>query len=392
MEAKVEAAVGGGDYAALASIFGQQGTGSWQTLGQGEQRTLSSCFVRAAVSSPTFLPAAFSSEDAMGAMTAALGHLPPAVENAADNVLRQRLFDYKVGEEEDYSGAARVLGGLRMDGAEGGAYWRSAADRCDVYVKIAECYLEEDETVEADAAVTKAGAVAEAIPDPENHAALILRYKSTYARVLDANRKFLQAASRYHDLSQSPTDLIDADDLLHMLGRAATCAILAPSGPQRQRVLGQVYKDERLSQLDVIPQFETHSSVLTKMYMNQVLRKDDDLAKFESGLPVHARAVMGDGLTIIERAVMEHNMVAVSKIYASIYFKELGNLLGVEAEKAEKVAAKMVMDGSIAASIDEVDGIITFRNTTDSALLQWDDSITSFCAHLNRICDTIRGN
>ena len=32
MEAKVEAAVGGGDYAALASIFGQQGTGSWQTL------------------------------------------------------------------------------------------------------------------------------------------------------------------------------------------------------------------------------------------------------------------------------------------------------------------------------------------------------------------------
>ena len=101
---------------------------------------------------------------------------------------------------------------------------------------------------------------------------------------------------------------------------------------------------------------------------------------------------MGDGLTIIERAVMEHNMVAVSKIYASIYFKELGNLLGVEAEKAEKVAAKMVMDGSIAASIDEVDGIITFRNTTDSALLQWDDSITSFCAHLNRICDTIRGN
>lgn len=67
-----------------------------------------------------------------------------------------------------------------------------------------------------------------------------MRYKSTYARVLDSNRKFLQAASRYHDLSQSSTDVIQAQDLLIMLGRAATCAVLAPSGPQRHRVLGLV--------------------------------------------------------------------------------------------------------------------------------------------------------
>lgn len=101
-------------------------------------------------------------------------------------------------------------------------------------------YIQEDETVEADSAVTKAGTVVESIPNPESHVALILRYKSTYARVLDANRKFLQAAQRYHDLSQTATDMIDADDVLNMLGRAATCAILAPSGPQRQRVLGHV--------------------------------------------------------------------------------------------------------------------------------------------------------
>lgn len=80
----------------------------------------------------------------------------------------------------------------------------------------------------------------ESIENPEQHMALILRYKSTYARVLDFNRKFLQAASRYHDLSQSSGDLIRAEDLLLMLGGAATCAILAPSGPQRQRVLGHV--------------------------------------------------------------------------------------------------------------------------------------------------------
>ena len=109
-----------------------------------------------------------------------------------------------------------------------------------VYVNIAECFLEEDAIVESDSAVTKAGSVVESIQNPDQHMALILRYKSTYARVLDSNRKFLQAASRYHDLSQSSSDIIRAEDLLAMLGRAATCAILAPSGPQRQRVLGHV--------------------------------------------------------------------------------------------------------------------------------------------------------
>mmetsp|Transcript_10752 Transcript_10752/g.31828 ORF Transcript_10752/g.31828 Transcript_10752/m.31828 type:complete len:161 (+) Transcript_10752:1015-1497(+) len=155
-------------------------------------------------------------------------------------------------------------------------------------------------------------------------------------------------------------------------------------------LLGQVFKDERLSQLDSLPEFETHSAVLTKMYMNQVLRKDE-LTKFENSLAPHQKAVMGDGLTIVERAVIEHNMVAVSKLYTSIYFKELGQLLGVEAARAEKVAAKMIMDGSLLGSIDQVDGLLLCTDSTDSALLSWDESITSFCVQLNRVTDSVRG-
>ena len=34
------------------------------------------------------------------------------------------------------------------------------------------------------------------------------------------------------------------------------------------------------------------------------------------------KAVAGDGLTILERAVIEHNMVAASKIYDNIAFEE----------------------------------------------------------------------
>jgi len=216
---------------------------------------------------------------------------------------------------------------------------------------------------------------------------LILRYKSTYARVLDSNRKFSQAASRYHDLSQSTTDNIEADDLLQMLGRAVTCAILS-GGPQRQRVLGLVYKDPRLSQLDSIPEFEGHSTILKKMCTHQVL-KTEELIKFEASLAPHQKAVMGDGLTIMERAVLEHNMLAVSKLYSSIYFTELGRILGVDAFKAEKIAANMIMKDVFGGTIDQVDGLLNFV-TDEKEKAKFDKSIISFCGELNKITEEIK--
>jgi COP9 signalosome complex subunit 4 len=235
----IDSAIQTKDYVSLTQIF-SSGDDSWQAVGQGEQRSLAAHFIKSAVAAPGFLPTAFPSEQMMHVMHEALGHLPSTVDGAADNKLRQLIFDYKVNEDGDYSAAARVLAGMRMEDSQDSVYYMKPEEKCDIYVKIAECFLEEEEIVESDSAVTKAGSVVESIAKPEEHMALILRYKSTYARVLDSNRKFLQAASRYHDLSQSSTELIRAEDLLGMLGRAATCAILAPSGPQRQRVLGHV--------------------------------------------------------------------------------------------------------------------------------------------------------
>jgi len=247
--------------------------------------------------------------------------------------------------------------------------------------------LEEDETVEADSAVTKAGTVVENITDPDQHMALILRYKSTYARVLDANRKFLQAASRYHDLSQSATDLIDADDLLQMLGRAATCAILAPSGAQKQRVLGLLFSDARLHQLDAMTSLETHASLVTKMFRTQVIRPDE-LVQFEASLADHQKALRGDRLSIIQHAVIEHNMIAVSRLYKSIYLAQLSKILG--GVPAEKMAATMIMEGSLHGEIDQVEGILYFTAGQEDDQDEWNKGIMSFCTELNKVTDGIK--
>lgn len=384
----IETAVQSGDYVSLASVF-SFGPSSWQSLGQGEQRSLASFLIKTAVGSSSFLPKAFSSNQMMNIFLETLKHLPASpVEGAADNRLRQMMFDYYVNEEGDYSAAASVLSGMRMDGEAGSVYYFSAAEKCDAYVKIAECFLEEDQIAESDAAVTKAGSVVESITNADQHVALILRYKSTYARVLDSNRKFLQAASRYHDLSQSSGQLIRAEDLLTMLGRAATCAILAPSGPQRQRVLGHIFKDPRLNQLDSICEFETHATILTKMFKSQILGKEE-LVKFEASLQPHQKAIMGDGLTIMERGVVEHNMLAISGIYRSIYMNELAHKLGVSNKKAEKIVANMILNGSLEGSIDQVENLVMFH-TTESPNGAWDKAISSFCMELNHVTNAIQ--
>ena len=124
------------------------------------------------------------------------------------------------------------------------------------------------------------------------------------------------------------------------------------------------------------------------MYLNQVLGKEE-LIKFESSLQPHQKAVMGDGLTIMERGVVEHNMIAVSKIYQSIYLAELALVLGVTTDKAEKIAASMIMDGSLNGSIDQVEGLVEFYSD-DTASTVWDKSISSFCIELNRVTNAIQ--
>jgi hypothetical protein len=126
----IESAIASNDYTSLARVFGH-GPQSFQSMGQGEQRSLAAFFLKTAVNSKTFLPAAFSSAQAMGAFEVALPQLPATVENAADSKLRQMMFDYKVNEEEDYSGAARILGGMRMETTPESVYYLSPAEMCD---------------------------------------------------------------------------------------------------------------------------------------------------------------------------------------------------------------------------------------------------------------------
>ena len=97
------------------------------------------------------------------------------------------------------------------------------------------------------------------------------------------------------------------------------CTILAAAGPQRSRVLATLFKDERCAALPTY-------TMLSKVYLGRILTRDAVQA-FAAELRPHQLAVGGDGLTVLDRSVIEHNLAAASKMYNNIQLGELGTLL-----------------------------------------------------------------
>ena len=174
-----------------------------------------------------------------------------------------------------------------------------------------------------------------------------------------------------------------------------TCAVLAPAGPNRSRVLASLCRDERTAQLP------THN-ILTKIFLDRILRPAE-IKDFEATLRPHQLAKIaqssndrlaasraddanddgpsgksGSGAerddpvstrtgpsTVLDRAVLEHNLLASSKIYNNITFRGLGALLDLTPGAAETMARRMVEQGRLKASIDQVERLIVFEDSKE---------------------------
>ncbi|TDL29747.1 hypothetical protein BD410DRAFT_758817 [Rickenella mellea] len=278
-------------------------------------------------------------------------------------------------EEEEWSEAARVLMGISMDSGQ-----RTLPDeeKLKIYIRIVRLLLEDEDSVQAETYYNRAALLVNTTNDRET----VLAFKLCQARLNDYTRKFLEAASRYHELSW--TGEIDEDERTMMLSAAVTCAVLAPAGPNRSRVLAALCRDERSSQLPTY-------GILSKMFLDHILRPAE-VQKFEATLKPHqlakisqssndrlaAVASAADGAddmntsenistrtgpsTVLDRAVMEHNVLASSKIYNNISFSGLGTLLDLTPGAAETMARRMIEQGRLKGSIDQVERLIWFES------------------------------
>jgi len=121
--------------------------------------------------------------------------------------------------------------------------------------------------------------------------------------------------------------------------------------------------------------------------MERVVRAPE-IQKFEEVLKPHQKAGTAEGLTVLQKAMIEHNLFAAAKMYNNITFQELGFFLHVEPEKAERIARDMILEDRIAGSIDQIDGMIYFEQGSE-AVRQWDADIAGACMAVNDITQYI---
>lgn len=288
---------------------------------------------------------------------------------------------------DDFLAAAKVLAEIPLETSQRRV---PDAEKAAIWIRIVRDYLEEDDSTTAETYLNKLKNVMHTVDDAE----LSLHFRLSAARIQDSNRQFLQAAKSYHDISFSPA--IAEDERLHTLGMAVRCAVLAPAGPTRSRALGQLYKDERSAGL-------AEHGILEKMFFDRLLSAAE-VDAFAQDLAPHQLAKTSDGSTVLAKAVVEHNLLSASRLYSNIGFDELGLLLGLDGDKAEDTTARMIEQGRLAGSIDQIERVIWFEGGEASGekgsgraevpvgkeMRRWDGNVQALAEDVERLTDALQ--
>jgi len=253
--------------------------------------------------------------------------------------------------QEKWQSAAKMLSSIQLESGQ-----RNHDDqfKLDIYLRITQLQLEYDDSVSAEGSLSRAAPLVVQTTNPASR----IVYKACHARILDSRRRYIDASQKYHEMSLM--EEIDQNERAAALEKSIHCALLAPAGVQRTRLLATFYKDERSASFSC-------QSILEKMFKQNI--------------------VTAEGMEKFNSVLSEHNLLSASALYRSVTFDNLGNILGISAQKAEKVASKMIEEGRMNGEIDQVDEIIRFEQLGDEAI--WNNQIKHTCDQINATVEKI---
>jgi COP9 signalosome complex subunit 4 len=287
---------------------------------------------------------------------------------------------------EDWRKSAQTLATINLESTQKSV---TADEKAAVWIRIVQCYLEEEDPTSAFSHLNKVKNIIFSVTDKKTR----LIFNLSQARIYDSQRSFLDAAQAYFTLSNETN--IDPEERDNALGASLVCAVLAPAGPMRGRMLAKLYKDDRATSLD-------DYGILEKMFLDRLL-SPAEIKAFAAKLKPHHLAKTSDGSTVLDKAVLEHNLLGASKLYNNIGFDQLGELLGVDGERAEGYAAKMLEQGRLSGHIDQIDRLIFFEGEASGErktghaerqvgkeLRKWDANVAGLAEEVEKVTTMIQ--
>ncbi|KAM3137429.1 COP9 signalosome complex subunit 4 [Paramecium bursaria] len=155
------------------------------------------------------------------------------------------------------------------------------------------------------------------------------------ATIYEAEGKRVQAAQLYYVTSIAiPSNLNKA--VLNCLVSSATA--------KKYNLLQIFLRDKRIQE-SILYQF------IQKNYNLKILNQQD-INLFQNAYP----------FAQISDEFLQHNILASANYYKNISVQNIGQRLNFSNEQVYKTLEKMILEGTIKAKIDQIDGYVTFEN------------------------------
>ena len=142
--------------------------------------------------------------------------------------------------------------------------------------------------------------------------------------------------------------------MLDILSKAVDNCILSEAGSKKNFLMNNLFKDDRAKEL-------MNYGVLEKMN-KQLFITEKERQQFSKSLLKHQEIRLENGLTNVETAFLEHNIIVTSNYYRDIRLKSLANKLNLEESELEKILQNMKSEEKIELSIDHRNKVILFKS------------------------------
>eukprot|EP00008_Paramoeba_atlantica_P014314 CAMPEP_0201491786 /NCGR_PEP_ID=MMETSP0151_2-20130828/31212_1 /ASSEMBLY_ACC=CAM_ASM_000257 /TAXON_ID=200890 /ORGANISM="Paramoeba atlantica, Strain 621/1 / CCAP 1560/9" /LENGTH=431 /DNA_ID=CAMNT_0047878305 /DNA_START=135 /DNA_END=1430 /DNA_ORIENTATION=- len=281
----------------------------------------------------------------------------------------RRVVAKELENRQSWSQAASTLEGIDIKGR---IKEELSVEVCHHFAVISNFYLKAGMVQEAEQAINQCS---QYLPKPNP-----VFYTDTWAKIHGHKHDFIKAAICNIHLMQSADQGNKgvSNTALGYLEEAAICALLAPAGSHRLRILGTICKDERSDRLPF-------NSLLKKTYSERIITSKEK-QDFRNHLRPHQQAG-SDGVDVLDKACIEHNILSAGNIYNNISFSELGLLLGLDKHTAEQIAARMIMEDRLTGFLDQIEGLLYFREADQMS--NWSANIALSCARVVQVMDLI---
>jgi hypothetical protein len=175
--------------------------------------------------------------------------------------------------------------------------------------------------------------------------------------------KFFEAARAFQTVWQTG---VSPESRLIGLRRTCISALLAPASTNQKSLLRVCYQDDNVQSLDV---FEMVDRIVNGKFVDAIAR--DQFTETVSDLV--APEIVRQALTV---SSTQHNLSVAQHMFMSVRIPRIAQLIGDTPENVEAQLGEMIDAGTIAAEIDQPDGVVVF---TSGDPLQKDGVILRFC-------------